>query len=153
MYPSTFLSALMALLCCWSVVAAEQSADEQAITAANREIAAALVAGSPERYAAAFTEDASLLAPGMHLQGRDQILAQQREWFTQILIVKAELKTVHLQVNGNFAHEVGTFSYTFQKRDQLDSWSMKGQYLALWHRQPDGKWKLKADAGIPNPGK
>lgn len=130
---------------------AGESATADAIKAANREIAAALVAGSAERYAAAFTQDGSLLAPGVHLKGREQILAQQRQWFAQVLVVKAELVTQDLQVHGDVAHEVGTFHYTFQKQERLDSWSVSGQYLAVWQRQANGQWKLLADAGLPNP--
>ena len=110
---------------------------------------ASLIEGDAATYAAMFTEDAVLLRPNAPVvRGRNTILRDQESLLARADVISGAVQTVHLDMSGDMAYEIGNFSYTF-RLDGGEARTVGGKFLAVWRRQPDGKWLCEAEAGLP----
>ena len=93
-----------------------------------------------ESVAAFFTDDAINMIPGTPSDsGRAAIEKRFAEGLAEN---KMELTqtTDEVQLVGQTAYERGSFNQRVTPKTGQPS-MQRGRYLAIWHRQPDGKWK------------
>jgi len=96
--------------------------------------------GDIEAAASVYTEDAKIMPPGSTMvEGRGAI----REFWSgatkQMGITGVSLKTIDLEVDGNMAYELGTYTLSGES-GPLDN----GKYVVVWKRT-GGEWKWHRD--------
>jgi uncharacterized protein (TIGR02246 family) len=112
----------------------------QDIDNVNQRLSQAVQDGDAAAAAALYTEDGKFLAPNADfLSGRDAI-----QGFFQAVIdsgIKGlNLSTLELEVQGDTAHEVGTYELVADGGAVADS----GKFIVIWKRF-DGTWRLHRD--------
>jgi len=94
-----------------------------------------------ESVAAFFTDDAINMIPGTASDsGRGAIEKRFAAFLAANKVSELTQTTDEVQVAGQTAYERGTFSHKVTPNTGQPSVE-RGRYLAIWHRQPDGKWK------------
>ena len=112
----------------------------QDIDNVNQHLAKAVQDGDAAAAAALYTEDGKFLAPNADFfSGRDAI-----QGFFQGAIdggIKGlNLTTLELEIQGDSAHEVGTYELVADGGVVADS----GKFIVIWKRV-DGSWRLHRD--------
>jgi uncharacterized protein (TIGR02246 family) len=132
--------------------AGAEAAVRSAIAAANAEFARALVAGDAGAMAAVFTEDGEVIPEGKKgfVSGRAAIEAYQASRLGALRYLDAVLTTVRLGVSGDVAWEIGTSRVTVQQGESAPV-TLTGRYLAVWRRDRDGRWRIRADLPVADP--
>jgi uncharacterized protein (TIGR02246 family) len=123
-----------------------------AIADGNAEFARALVAGDARAMAAVFAEDGEVI-PSLQrgfVSGRAEIEAYNARRLGARRYLDVVLTTVHLGVSGDVAWETGTSRVTLQQGEGAPV-TLTGRYLAVWKREADGRWRIRADLPIPDP--
>ncbi len=123
-----------------------------AVAAANAEFARALVAGDARAMAAVFADDGELI-PAMQrgfVSGRAEIEAYDARRLEGRRYLDAVITTVHLGVSGDVAWEIGTSLVTLQQGEGAPV-TVTGRYLAVWKREPDGRWRIRAELPVSDP--
>jgi uncharacterized protein (TIGR02246 family) len=137
----------------WPGARSASDADVRAaIAAANAEFARALVAGDARAMAAVFTDDGEII-PAMQrgfVSGRAEIEAYNARRLEASRYLDAVITTVQLEVSGDLAWETGTSRVTIQQGKSAPV-TVTGRYLAVWKREPDGRWRIRADLPIADP--
>lgn len=117
-----------------------------AIATAASAFSRAFEAGDPATMTAQYTDDATLIPPnGRLINGREAILAFWTPGNSEFKTLRHGLTTDRLEVTGDVAVEVGTWSQRGQLRDEEPTESA-GRYLVVWRRQQDGSWKMQFDS-------
>jgi len=94
-----------------------------------------------ESVAAFFTDDAINMIPGTPSDsGRVAIEKRFAAGFAASTMSEVTQTTDEVQVAGQTAYERGTFSQKVTPTTGQPS-MQRARYLAIWRRQPDGKWK------------
>jgi len=52
-----------------------------------------------------------------------------------------EIQSQELQVHDSVAYELATDTETMNPQDG-DPYPVRGRYLIVWHRSPDGRWQV-----------
>lgn len=152
---SLFVVASMATSACahWPGGRGTADADVRAaIAAANTEFARALVAGDARAMAAVFTEDGEVV-PAMQagfVSGRSAVEAYYAGRLEKRRYLDVVITTVHLGRSGDLAWETGTSSVTLQQGESAPV-TVTGRHLAVWKREPDGRWRIRAEVPIADP--
>ncbi len=112
----------------------------QDIDNVNQRLSQAVQDGDAAAAAALYTEDGKFLAPNAEFfSGRDAI-----QGFFQGAIdggIKGlNLTTLELEIQGDTAHEVGTYELVADGGVVADS----GKFIVIWKRV-DGRWQLHRD--------
>ena len=118
----------------------------QAIEAGHRTYVAAMRAGDVAALVSHFTDDAILLPPNANVQrGQNTIRNWFASWLPFTTIYEFEINVEDLVSTGDIAYEVGSFRMKRSERvsDQINSES--GNYLMVWKRDRDGKWRVFRD--------
>ena len=132
-----------------------RAADEAAIRAAAKEWAAAGQAKDAEKFAAFYTEDATLMLEGApDFKGKAAI----REALAGMMqdsnfALSFETTAVQVARSGDIAYEQGTYSLTTTdpKTKAKKPATQKGNYVVVWKKQADGQWKAAVDAPVSDP--
>jgi len=93
-----------------------------------------------ESVAAVFTDDAINMSPGAPSDSGSAAIEKSFAAFLAANKVELTQTTDEVQVAGQTAYERGTFRQTVTPKTGQPS-TERGRYLAIWRRQPDGKWK------------
>lgn len=149
MYPSNRLYHLGLIVALSACVGADQPAEESsadADRAAIIEASDAFMRAHEEGDAAAvvqmFTTDGRLMAPGAEdAEGREALLQMAEGFFASVDIRDFELVSRELTIHGDAAYELASYTETLQSAGEAPA-SVAGRYLIVWHRQPDGSWKV-----------
>lgn len=118
--------------------------DSAAIAERNAAFEAAFNAKDAAGVAALYTEDAVLLPPDMAMvNGRD---GAEALWagFIEAGAGDLDLTSVALEVAGDLANEIGTFSLTVPD-DSGGTHAVNGKYVVVWKRDDAGVWSLHWD--------
>jgi len=121
-----------------------QAVDDSAIHAADTAWLNGIAAKDTARVMTLYANDAVMLVPGAPLAtGKD---ATRKSWAAQMAmsgfaLTFRPIKTVPV---GDLAYEIGDYQFNGRKNGQATS--MKGKYVVVWGRQPDGSWKVLVDA-------
>ena len=118
---------------------------KEAIQQANSAFMAAVRAGNGAQLVRDYySDDAIVLPPNQDaVSGKTQIEAL----WTGLLESGAQeifLITDRVEQSGDLAYEVGRYSMTI-KPPQGETITERGKCVVAWSRQPDAKWKAKAD--------
>ncbi len=112
----------------------------QDIDTVNQRLAQAVQNGDAAAAAALYTEDGKFLAPNADFfSGRDAI----QDFFQGAIdggIKGLNLTTLELEIQGDTAHEVGTYELVVDGGVVADS----GKFIVIWKRI-DGTWRLHRD--------
>jgi uncharacterized protein (TIGR02246 family) len=145
-----FLSILTLAFCCvpFSCQAPVEEMDltqvRQAIEAGNAKFAEAVRQGDGAAIAALYTDDATVLPPDSDMvKGRERIEALWKGSL-QMGIKEAVLTTVDVSSHGDLAYEIGTVALKVQPEGQEPA-ELKGKYVVVWKKTPEGVWKLHVD--------
>jgi uncharacterized protein (TIGR02246 family) len=123
----------------------ELARTKDAIQEANSAFMAAVRAGNGAQLVRDYySDDAIVLPPNQDaVSGKTQIEAL----WTGLLksgVQEISLITDRVEQSGDLAYEVGRYSMTI-KPPQGETITDRGKYVVAWSRQPDAKWKAKAD--------
>jgi uncharacterized protein (TIGR02246 family) len=118
---------------------------KEAIQQANSGFMAAVRAGNGAQLVRDYySDDAIVLPPNQDaVSGKTQIEAL----WTGLLksgVQEISLITDRVEQSGDLAYEVGRYSMTI-KPPQGEIITDRGKYVVVWSRQPDAKWRAKAD--------
>jgi uncharacterized protein (TIGR02246 family) len=103
---------------------------------------AAAVDGDAERYLEFWADDAVLVAPDLEpMVGKTVITDFIRGVFDAISVTEV-LENADPVVSGDLGYVWGTYVATYTARFDGSETPDWGNHLFLWHRQPDGAWKL-----------
>jgi uncharacterized protein (TIGR02246 family) len=122
------------------------AADRAGIRSVDSAFAAAANAGDAGGVAAAYTADASLLAPNLPPQkGHDAIKAF---WggFLDAYTVRFEVVSDTIEGRGDLAYNQGHYRFTaLPKAKGVPGVADEGKFLEILKKQPDGSWKYVID--------
>lgn len=130
-------------------------ADHQAIADAWSGYRAALIKGDAAGVAALFTEDGALLEPGLpDIEGRGTLEKFFAAGFSRAKVTDATGDIEQLDVHGDRAYEIGTYSQTMANAKGMTGTS-KGRYMAFWRKGADGRWRVRRlmVSRLPSPKK
>ncbi len=137
----------------WSGARGKAEAEVRAaVVAANDAYARALVAGDARALAGLFTEDAEIVPTTQQgfVSGRPEIEAHFARRLEGRRYLEVAITTSRLEVSGDLAWETGTNRITLQQGERAPV-TLTGRYLAVWRREPDGRWRMCADLPIGDP--
>lgn len=127
--------------------------DSLALLAAANAFSAAYVRGDADSMAALYTEDAAIFPEGTPaIVGREPI---RRYWTLPATrrITRHVLLPDRIELRGDIAHDHGRFEISGETDGK--PWGPSfGKYLVVWHRGPDGQWRMHLDMWnrAPQPG-
>jgi uncharacterized protein (TIGR02246 family) len=116
------------------------------------EFGAAMKRGDAAAIASMFTEDGEYIVAAAKgfTTGRAAIEGLFAARFKAGRFIEVAITTVSVQVAGDTAYETGTNRVVVQAGDAPPV-TRTGRYLTVWQRQPDGVWRIRIDAIIPDP--
>jgi uncharacterized protein (TIGR02246 family) len=122
---------------------AADSVVRQTIARIAREFANHARSRSADSAAAWFAPDAIVLVNGAPpVKGRDAIREFYDQFFQAMPIRDMTFTTEEVTVSGDIAIETGSSSLVVGGPGQVTPVTVAGKYLAVWKRQPDGRWLL-----------
>ncbi len=122
--------------------ASSPDADHQAIADAWSAYRAALVKEDAAAAVALFTEDGTLMEPGLpDIEGRSTLEKFFAAGFGQVKVTDATGGIEQLDVYGDRAYEIGTYSQTVAVSTG-ETRTSKGRYAAFWVKGSDGQWRI-----------
>jgi uncharacterized protein (TIGR02246 family) len=141
-----------------SAKAPEASVDptalRDAIQAREREWSAAFLAGNAAGIAALYTEDGAEVQPsGDWYRGHDGITKGLQAQFDTLAVTAREDITEEVIPAGDYALEIGHYSYKGTSKTDKAPRSSAGRYMVLWRKDADGVWRLHRDIGSEVPPK
>jgi len=106
----------------------------------------AMMTGNSDKVMAYYQDDAMEMAPNMAIaKGKDAIKAMQDQMMKSGMKVTAvTFSTTDLQAGGTIAYELGTYDMTMTM-PPMGEIKDHGKYVAIWHQQADGTWKVRAE--------
>jgi uncharacterized protein (TIGR02246 family) len=110
------------------------------------------VAGDARAAAAVFTDDGEIIPAtrGGVVSGRSEIEAYNAGRLDGRRYLDVVITTVSLGVSGELAWEIGTSRVTVQQGENAPV-TLTGRYLAVWRRERDGRWRIRADLPVADP--
>ena len=142
-----------------TVTQAGDPAVRSAIQAADSQFFAAFKAGDAKGAAAVYEQDAVSMPPNEEPEsGRDAIEKGFGGLFQQTgKILDVSGVTRDLDIYGDHAVEVGSYSMSFQPAGAKEPVKDHGSYINYWRKQADGSWRIHRDAVVsampmPMPG-
>ncbi len=123
---------------------------EQVLVNADREFARAVAARRLEGWMEYMADDAVLFS-GKPVVGTAAIRTAFGPSFADpAYSLTWEPERAHMFPSGNMGYTSG--HYDRKAKDQAgNSVVSHGAYITVWRQQADGKWKVVADGGAPNP--
>jgi uncharacterized protein (TIGR02246 family) len=123
-----------------------RAADERAIRDLETEWPKAIAAKDVERFVSFYADDATVFDPNVPaVTGKEAIRADATKFLATPGISMSE-QTVKVEVarSGDLAYSHGTFTMSMEgpKKKPI---TVKGKYVTVYKKQPDGKWKAVAD--------
>lgn len=92
-----------------------------------------------------YTDDAVVMPQNSEpVAGTDAI----RAWWEhgkELRLSRLDLETTDLEVSGDFGVETGRYTVTLQPDTTAAPITDRGNYLVVWKRDSDGRWKLHRD--------
>jgi uncharacterized protein (TIGR02246 family) len=112
------------------------------VEAALQHYTALLRTGPVDAQVALFTQDGELLEPGMApLHGREAIKAFLTPLVAAFDVESATATSDTVEVFGNAAYQWGTYSQRAGEKGKPGA-DYHGRYVASWHREADGQWRI-----------
>jgi uncharacterized protein (TIGR02246 family) len=101
----------------------------------------------PNKFAAHYTDDASVLLPNAPIfNGRDAILGVLKPMLADANFALTFAATkIGVAKSGELAYTQGAYSMTVSDPKTKAPVTEKGKYLTVYAKQPDGAWKAVED--------
>lgn len=132
----------------------DPTALREEIQAREKEWSAAFLAGNAAGVAGLYTEDgAQVQASGDWFRGRDEIAKALQAQFDTLTVTAREDVTEEVFSAGDYAVEIGHYSYQGTSKVGNKPRSGAGRYMVLWRKDADGVWRLHRDIGNDAPAK
>ena len=126
-----------------SVTIDNEEKEIAAISKAAKDFSQAYVDGDLEAQMEFYTKDA-VIVPGSRnmIEGIDEVT---RYWTTPSTVDVLEHKTTstRLEISGNMASDYGYYEGTTLRSG--DTINFRGQYVIVWKKGEDGKWRMAVD--------
>lgn len=117
---------------------------------ADRDFAQAVAQKGLEGWMSFMADQAVLLRP-QPVVGNDAVRNAMRETFANPNSKLTWTPTRgELFKSGNMGYTVGRFE-AVQTGEKGEKFTVRGTYLTVWQKQPDGSWKVVCDGGSPDP--
>lgn len=124
------------------------------IQAREKEWSAAFLAGNGAGVAALYTADAAQIQPvGDAYTGHDGITKAMQAQLDTLAVTAREDITEEVIPAGDYALEIGHYSYQATSKTNKKPLSSAGRYMVLWRKDTDGVWRLHRDIGNEAPAK
>jgi uncharacterized protein (TIGR02246 family) len=146
------VSALVVLASCGAgnqpaTIPDNRAADESTIRAMDADWVKAVSAKDAQQSASYYADDGSLFAPGAPLAtGKDAI---QKTWAglmaTPGFALTFSPTKIEVSRAGDLAYEIGSYELTTNDKKGKPQ-TVRAKYLVIWGKQPNGSWKVLADA-------
>ena len=125
------------------VADSSDAAFRRTVDRVNREFPQHARAGDATAAAAWFAPDAVVYVNGVPaVRGRDSIRVFYEQFFRAMPIRDMTFATDEITVGGDLGVETGSSSLSLGGPGQATPATVAGKYLAVWKRQPDGRWLL-----------
>lgn len=127
-------------------------ADTAALMKADRDFASDVARSGIEAWVSWFASDGQQLGPGQQVIGHAAI----REYMNSTLS-DPTTKLVWWPVSARIAasddlgYTIGRYEVRHTNPDGTVTVRGTGRYLTIWHKQPDGTWRVDVDTGNPDP--
>jgi uncharacterized protein (TIGR02246 family) len=118
-----------------------EAADLAAIEAVNARTLEALNAGDWARLNELTDDDYVAIIRGSPISGRERLEAANQRFLEQWKDQEAWLPDETI-IDGDLAFQRGSFTMTLTPRQGGDARSLKGTYMHIYQRKPDGSWAL-----------
>ena len=119
------------------------------LMATDRAFVAETAARGAEGWASYFTDDGRMYQRVGVLVGRDAIRTAMEPAFTPgTTELRWEPDTAIAAASGELGYTRGRWQYVSLADDSVIG---SGRYVSIWHRQPDGTWKVALDIGNDDP--
>jgi uncharacterized protein (TIGR02246 family) len=123
-----------------------------AIQAREKEWSAAFLAKNAAGIAALYTDDAAQVQPaGEWVRGTAGITQAMQAQFDTINVTTREDITEEVIPAGEYAVEIGHYSYQGTSKTSNKPLSNAGRYMVLWKKDAAGTWRLHRDIGNDAP--
>jgi ketosteroid isomerase-like protein len=149
--------ALLALLAsCAEAPKARSVLDTEKVSAdvlleADRQFALEVAERGLEAWVDWFEEEGFQLAPGEVVRGKTAIRAYMKDAFgTEGFLLEWEPEHASISASGDLGYTFGRYTAHRTGEDGSDV-IREGRYITIWHKQPDGTWKVALDTGVPDP--
>lgn len=127
----------------------EASAD--VLLEADRQFALEVAERGLEAWVDWFEEEGFQLAPGEVVRGKTAIRAYMQDSFgTEGFLLEWEPEHASISASGDLGYTFGRYRAHRTGPDGTDV-VREGRYITIWHKQPDGTWKVALDTGVPDP--
>ena len=132
----------------------DPTALRNAIQAREKEWSAAFLARNAAGVASLYTEDGAQVQPsGDWARGRDGITKAMQAQFDTLAVTAREDITEEAFAAGDYAVEIGHYSYQGTSKTGNKPLSSAGRYMVLWQKDADGAWRIYRDIGNEAPTK
>lgn len=101
-----------------------------------------VLAGDLEGYGQLFTEDCMIMPPNAPAMKGREVWSQM---FTGFTFTEFNPTLIEVHGYGDIAHGRGAVSFTFQIEGAEESISETVKWIAIFRKQPDGRWLIAVD--------
>jgi ketosteroid isomerase-like protein len=141
-----------AILAFFSSLATAQVPDleagKRAIRIADLELAKAVADRSLQTFVSLVDEDAVFFGKGV-ARGRNAVSKAWLPFFTdRSLFLKWHPTQVEISSSGDLGYSIGDYE-RIGKDASGNPATVTGNYVSIWRKQPDGRWKIVLDIGTP----
>jgi ketosteroid isomerase-like protein len=121
---------------------------KRAIRIADLELAKAVADRSLQSFLALVDDDAMFFGKDV-ARGREAVSKAWLPLFTdRSLFLKWRPTQVEVSSTGDLGYSIGDYE-RMSKDAQGNPATATGNYVSIWRRKPDGKWKIVLDIGTP----
>lgn len=129
----------------------DAGAVRDSITAAMGQYVTALRNNDPAGVTGLWADDAVYMDAGSPTAvGRAAFDSVVQGMFSTGRLTEVTENTDEILVDHDIAVQRGTYAETLQPQRGAPV-ALRGRYLFVWRRQPDGSWKIARGMGTPNP--
>jgi ketosteroid isomerase-like protein len=144
--------ALVALLALASSLARAQVSElesaKRAIRIADLELAKAVADRSLQTFVSLLDEDAIFFGKGV-ARGKNAVSKAWLPFFTdRTLFLKWYPTQVEISSSGDLGYSIGEYERIGKDASGSPA-TVNGNYVSIWRKQPDGRWKIVLDIGTP----
>jgi ketosteroid isomerase-like protein len=128
--------------------AVDLEAAKRAIRNADLELARAVADRSAESFRALVDEDAMFFGKDLS-RGREAVMRSWLPLFTdRSLFLKWRPLQIEVASSGDLGYSIGEYE-RIAKDHSGNPTTATGNYVSIWRKHPDGKWRIVLDIGSP----
>ena len=128
--------------------AAEVEATKRAIRIADLELAKAVADRSLQTFVSLVDDDAIFFGKGV-ARGKNAVSKAWLPFFTdRTLFLKWYPTQVEISSSGDLGYSIGEYE-RIGKDTSGNPATVTGNYVSIWRKQRDGRWKIVLDIGTP----